>query len=122
ERVFDPCAGTGGFLAQTALHMMANVDEGKDLPKGMSQAAAKEIIKHQTFYGREKENLIYPIGLANLILHGIDDPHVWHGNALTGQEVYGGLFKGAPSAYEVILTNPPFGGKEKKNIQGFDYP
>lgn len=122
ERVFDPCAGTGGFLAQAAIHMMANVDEGRDLPKGMSQAAAKEIIKQQTFYGREKENLIYPIGLANLILHGIDDPHIWHGNALTGQEVYGGLFKDAPSAYEVILTNPPFGGKETKNIQGFDYP
>ncbi len=123
ERVFDPCAGTGGFLAQTAVHMMANVDEGKELPKGMSKAAAKEIIKHQTFYGREKENLIYPIGLANLILHGIDDPHIWHGNALTGQEVYGGLFKGAPSAYEVVLTNPPFGGKENtKSITGFDYP
>jgi type I restriction enzyme M protein len=123
ERVFDPCAGTGGFLAQAAVHMMANVDEGKDLPRGMSQAAAKEIIKHQTFYGREKENLIYPIGLANLILHGIDDPHVWHGNALTGQEVYGGLFKDAPSAYEVVLTNPPFGGKENtKSITGFDYP
>ncbi len=97
ERVFDPCAGTGGFLAQTAVHMMANVDEGKDLPKGMSKAAATEIIKQQTFYGREKENLIYPIGLANLILHGIDDPHIWHGNALTGQEVYGGLFQGAPA-------------------------
>jgi type I restriction enzyme M protein len=123
ERVFDPCAGTGGFLAQTAVHMMANVDAGKDLPKEMSKAAAKEFIKHQTFYGREKENLIYPIGLANLILHGIDDPHIWHGNALTGQEVYGGLFKGAPSAYEVVLTNPPFGGKENtRSITGFDYP
>jgi type I restriction enzyme M protein len=123
ERVFDPCAGTGGFLAQTAVHMMAKVDEGMDLPEGMSKAAAKEIIKHQTFYGREKENLIYPIGLANLILHGIDDPHIWHGNALTGQEVYGGLFKGAPSAYEVVLTNPPFGGKENaRSVIGFDYP
>src|SRR5206468_4260692 len=84
ERVFDPCCGTGGFLAQSAEYMVKKVDAGDKLPKGMSQAAAKEIIKHQTFYGREKENLIYPIGLANLILHGIDDPHIWHGNALTG--------------------------------------
>ncbi len=103
--------------------MVKKVDAGDNLPKGVSQAAAKEIIKHQTFYGREKENLIYPIGLANLILHGIDDPHIWHGNALTGNEVYGGLFQGAPSAYEVVLTNPPFGGKENtKSITGFDYP
>ncbi|HVS39956.1 MAG TPA: N-6 DNA methylase [Gemmataceae bacterium] len=122
ERVFDPCCGTGGFLAQAAEYMVKKVDAAEALPKGMSQAAAKEIIKHQTFYGREKENLIYPIGLANLILHGIDDPHIWHGNALTGNEVYGGLFQGAPAAYEVVLTNPPFGGKENtKSITGFDY-
>jgi type I restriction enzyme M protein len=123
ERVFDPCCGTGGFLAQTAEYMIAQVDEGTDLPKGMSKAAAKEIIKHQTFYGREKENLIYPIGLANLILHGIDDPHIWHGNTLTGTTVYDGLYRGAPNFFEVILTNPPFGGKENlKSITGFDYP
>ena len=47
----------------------------------------------------------------------------WHGNALTGHEVYGGLFHGAPDIYEVILANPPFGGKENaKSITGFDYP
>jgi type I restriction enzyme M protein len=122
ERVFDPCCGTGGFLAQAAEYLVKKVDAGDKLPKGMSQAAAKEIIKHQTFYGREKENLIYPIGLANLILHGIDDPHIWHGNTLTGTEVYGGLFKGAPSTYEIILTNPPFGGKENvASIRDADY-
>ncbi|MCI0360266.1 MAG: type I restriction-modification system subunit M [Planctomycetaceae bacterium] len=119
ERVYDPCCGTGGFLAQSAEYMLAKVDSGQPLPKGVSRAAAKETIKHDTFYGREKENLIYPIGLANLILHGIDDPHIWHGNTLTGNETYGG----APTAYEVILANPPFGGKENaKSLVGFDYP
>ena len=59
--------------------------------------AADRAAQAQTFWGREKENLIYPIGLANLILHGIDDPHIWHGNTLTGHEVYGGLFDGAPT-------------------------
>ncbi len=123
ERIYDPCCGTGGFLAQAAEYMLRKVDAGDGLPKGMSKAAAKEQIKHTTFYGREKEHLIYPIGLANLILHGIDDPHIWHGNALTGNETYGGLYKGAPGAYEVILANPPFGGKENtKSIVGFDYP
>jgi type I restriction enzyme M protein len=78
--------------------------------------------KHETFWGREKENLIYPIGLANLILHGIDRPNIWHGNALTGDEVYGGLFQGAPTQFDVILTNPPFGGKESASAQtNFDY-
>lgn len=60
---------------------------------------------------------MYPIVLANLILHGIDEPHIWHGNTLTGHEVYGGLFSGAPTLFDVVLTNPPFGGKEGKDAQ-----
>ena len=76
-----------------------------------------ETLKHRTFYGREKDNAIYPIALANLILHGIDEPHIWHGNTLTGAETYGGLFTDAPALFDVILTNPPFGGKEGKDAQ-----
>jgi type I restriction enzyme M protein len=43
--------------------------------------------------------------------------HIWHGNTLTGQEVYGGLFAGAPDQFDVVLMNPPFGGKEGKEAQ-----
>ena len=81
-----------------------------------------EILKHRTFYGREKDNTIYPIALANLILHGIDEPHLWHGNTLSGAATYDGLFNGAPPLFDVILMNPPFGGKEGKEAQTrFDY-
>ena len=84
-----------------------------------NQATAEQLetLKQRTFWGREKENLIYPIALANLVLHGIDRPNLWHGNTLTGMEIYGGLFAGAPSQYDVILSNPPFGGKEGKEAQ-----
>lgn len=122
ERVYDPCCGTGGFLAQAAQWLHEKIKRGSGLPKSMSSAAAAEIVRHSTFYGREKENLIYPIGLANLILHGIDDPHIWHGNTLTGQETYGGLYESAPTQYDIVLTNPPFGGKEGQAAQtGFDF-
>ena len=76
-----------------------------------------ETLKQRTFYGHEKDNAIYPIALANLALHGIDAPHLWHGNTLTHGESYGGLFAGAPSQYDVALMNPPFGGKEGKEAQ-----
>lgn len=76
-----------------------------------------ESLKRRTFYGREKENLIFPIALANLVLHGIDQPNLWHGNTLTGNETYGGLFESAPSEFDLVLTNPPFGGKEGKEAQ-----
>ena len=56
------------------------------------------------------------------MLHDIDEPHLWHGNTLTGAETYGGLFQGAPELHDVILMNPPFGGKEGKDAQtNFDF-
>jgi type I restriction enzyme M protein len=115
ETVYDPCCGTGGFLAQAAEYMQPKMGA-----KISGPAIAR--FRQETFWGREKENLIYPIGLANLILHGIDRPNIWHGNALTGDEVYGGLFAGAPTQFDVVLTNPPFGGKESAGAQtNFDY-
>ena len=115
ETIYDPGCGTGGFLAQSFEHITGKL--GNDVT-----ADQLETLKQGAFWGREKENLIYPVALANLILHGIDKPNLWHGNTLTGQETYGGLFEGAPQSFDVILTNPPFGGKEGKAAQtNFDY-
>lgn len=115
ETVYDPGCGTGGFLAQSFEHIENTLGDE-------STAEQLETLKQGTFWGREKENLIYPIALANLVLHGIDKPNLWHGNTLTGQETYGGLFEQAPHTFDVILTNPPFGGKEGKEAQtNFDY-
>jgi type I restriction enzyme M protein len=115
ETIYDPGCGTGGFLAQSFEYITAHL--GND-----ATAEQLETLKQRSFWGREKENLIYPIALANLVLHGIDKPNLWHGNTLTGMETYGGLFEGAPQAFDVILTNPLFGGKEGKEAQtNFDY-
>lgn len=111
ETVYDPGCGTGGFLAQSFEHMTGQKSSNISSPDQF------ETLKQRTFYGREKDNAIYPISLANLVLHGIDEPHIWHGNTLTGGETYGGLFEGAPPLYDVILMNPPFGGKEGKDAQ-----
>jgi type I restriction enzyme M protein len=51
------------------------------------------------------------------VLHGIDLPHIWHGNTLTGQASDDALFQDAPTVFDVVLTNPPFGGKEGKEAQ-----
>jgi type I restriction enzyme M protein len=110
ETVYDPCCGTGGFLAQ-AYELIAQ--------KLGDSATSTDLtrLKNQTFFGREKENLVFPIALANLVLHGIDQPNLWHGNTLTGTPTYDALFEGAPATFDVILTNPPFGGKEGKDAQ-----
>lgn len=116
ETIYDPCCGTGGFLAQAYEHINQSSENC------VSTSPQKRLDKNCGFYGREKENLVYPISLANLILHGLDEPHLWHGNTLTGNEIYSGLFQDAPSQFDVILTNPPFGGKESKQAQAqFSY-
>lgn len=108
--VYDPCCGTGGFLAVAYEHMLRNL--------GKSPLSTDiEKLKHETFFGREKENLVYPIALANLVLHGIDQPNLWHGNTLTKRATYKELFDNAPAAFDVLLTNPPFGGKEGSDAQ-----
>ena len=90
------------------------------MEKQLGQSATADQLERLatgTFYGREKENLIYPIALANLMLHGIDQPNIWHGNTLTRNEFYGGLFQGAPDLFDVVLMNPPFGGREAADAQ-----
>ena len=110
DTVYDPGCGTGGFLAQAFEWMRERLGPG-------ATADQLQALREDSFWGREKADLVYPIALANLVLHGIDHPHIWHGNTLTNQEVYGGLFAGAPGLYDVILMNPPFGGKEGKEAQ-----
>ena len=110
KTIYDPGCGTGGFLAIAYEH----------IARKLGQSAASldiDTLKHDTFFGREKENLVFPIALANLVLHGIDQPNLWHGNTLTGRATYAALFEQAPKFFDYILTNPPFGGKEGKDAQ-----
>jgi type I restriction enzyme M protein len=111
ETVYDPCSGTGGFLAESFGFMAGKNNENIESPDQLEQ------LRHDTFFGREKENLIYPIALANLVLHGIDQPNLWHGNTLSRGVTYDGLYVTDPGQFDVVMTNPPFGGKEGKEAQ-----
>lgn len=112
ETVFDPAAGTGGFLALAYEHMKSKARSSTELTK----------LSESTYFGNEKDILIHPIALANLILHGIDDPRIWHGNTLTRLPAIGSNYVSAstptpPSKFDVIVTNPPFGGREGADSQ-----
>ncbi len=110
KTIFDPCCGTGGFLA--VAYEFLNQKFGKEI-----SSTDIDTLKHDTFFGKEKENLVFPIALANLVLHGIDQPNIWHGNTLTNRATYGALFENSPPTFDYIFTNPPFGGKEGKDAQ-----
>lgn len=107
KTIYDPCCGTGGFLIEAYKHLI----QQSPTP---TQIAS---LKNETFFGREDADEAIPVLLANMALHDIDLPRIWHGNTLTGAVTFGDLFRGAPNQFDYILTNPPFGSKEGKAAQ-----
>jgi len=104
EKVYDGAAGSCGFLCEAYEYMYERMDKTTDNLKTLQEA---------TFYGKEKKNLAYVIGIMNMILHGIEAPNIIHTNTL-GENIRDIQEK---NRYHVILANPPFGGKERPEVQ-----
>ncbi len=104
EKVYDGAAGSCGFLCEAYGYMYERMDKTTDNLKTLQK---------DTFYGKEKKNLAYVIGIMNMILHGIEAPNIIHINTL-GENIRDIQEK---NRYHVILANPPFGGKERKEVQ-----
>ena len=103
ERVYDGACGSAGFLCEAHDFMRH---------EGMS-ASELETLQTRTFYGKEKKSLAYVIAIMNLILHGIDAPNIIRTNTLA--ENIADIQE--RDRFDVILANPPFGGKERKEVQ-----
>ncbi|MCD5408575.1 type I restriction-modification system subunit M, partial [Candidatus Bipolaricaulota bacterium] len=101
ETVYDPACGTCGFLAQAYLHMREHERTIED----------HRTLQERTFYGQEKKPLPALLGLMNLVLHGVTAPHILRKNTLEEN------IRAVSEWYDVIMTNPPFGGKEGQHIQ-----
>jgi len=104
ERVYDGAVGSAGFLCEAFDFMKAN---------GKLSTSDLKTLQERTFYGQEKKSLAYVIAIMNLILHGIEAPNIVHTNTLT--ENLADIQE--QDRVEVILANPPFGGKERKEVQ-----
>ena len=72
-----------------------------------------ETLQKKTFYGKEKKGLAYVIGIMNMILHGIDAQNIIHTNTLA--ENLADVQE--KDRFDIIVANPPFGGKERKEVQ-----
>ncbi|WP_272149954.1 HsdM family class I SAM-dependent methyltransferase [Tenacibaculum aiptasiae] len=107
DSIYDGAVGSGGFLVEA--HRYLTEDGKKEKLSGTEWAT----LQNDTFYGQEKTSLGYVMGMMNMILHGIESPNVYKGNTLT-QNIRN--FQES-DRHNVILANPPFGGKEKKQIQ-----
>jgi type I restriction enzyme M protein len=103
ERVYDPAAGSAGFLAEAFEHMRVGERTIKD----------HDLLQSRTFFGQESGELPFLLGTMNMILHGVSVPNLVRRNTLEED------IRAIPPdrQYDVILTNPPFGGRENPQIQ-----
>ena len=104
ETLFDPACGTGGFLTCSLSHMRNRyVKRPED--EHTLQAALRAV---------EKKQLPHMLCVTNMLLHGIQDPgFVRHDNTLA--RPYIGWEQ--KDRVDIVLTNPPFGGKEEDGIE-----
>lgn len=104
QTIYDGATGSAGFLCEAFNYLL----ESKKLT-----AQDIETLQTKTLFGKEKKSLAYVIGVMNMILHGIDAPNIVHTNTL-GENISDLQEK---DRFDVVLANPPFGGKERKEVQ-----
>ena len=104
QKIYDGACGSAGFLC-----------ESFDYLKSQGNLTTKDLttLQTRTFYGKEKKSLAYVMAIMNMILHGIEAPNIIHTNTLT--ENLADIQE--KDRYDVVLANPPFGGKERKEVQ-----
>jgi len=102
--IYDGAVGSAGFLVEAFEYLK----KSKKLTTGDMTTLQKN-----TFYAKEKKSLAYIIGIMNMILHGIEAPNIVHINTLA--ENISDIQE--RDRFDIILANPPFGGKERKEVQ-----
>ena len=104
DRIYDGACGSAGFLCESFNYLRS---------KGNLTTRGLTILQNRTFYGKEKKSLAYVIAIMNMILHEIEALNIVHTNTLT--ENLADVQE--KDRFDVVLANPPFGGKERKEIQ-----
>ena len=111
QSIYDPAVGSCGFLIEAYNHIRyEDVQANKQRDLSTDQL---KFLNEDTFFGNEKTPLSYVMGVMNMILHGVESPNIAKANTLT-KDIRGLEEK---DRFDCILANPPFGGKEKEQIQ-----
>lgn len=109
DKIHDPAAGTGGFLIQAFEHILGKTNEGLDLTRDERKKLMTENLS-----GVELVPETRRLGLMNLALHDLQPQNFEVGDSLSpGGHV--------DERYDIILTNPPYGGNQQKEPARDDF-
>ncbi len=104
ETLFDPACGTGGFLTCAIRHMRDRY----------VKTVKQEALLQSGLRAVEKKPLPHMLCVTNMLLHGIEDPgFVKHDNTLARPYISWEQ----KDRVDIILANPPFGGREEDGIE-----
>ncbi len=119
-KIADPACGTGGFLLGAYQYIVTqlaikagtkNLEPDEDGFCRTSVAAAltekAQAILQESLYGYDIDATMVRLGLMNLMMHGIDEPHIDYQDTLSKSY-------NEEAEYDIVLANPPFTGSIDK--------
>ncbi len=130
ETVYDPAAGTAGFLVAAYDHIrLANssdsgaqeaVVDGKTIQRGLGDQLSRDAfnqLQTATFYGNDVDPQMVRLATMNLFLRGLEKVRILRRDALTrtlnrAEKTEMGL---PTDGFDVVLANPPFSGRLDKD-------
>src|SRR5581483_9800687 len=129
ETVYDPAAGTAGFLVAAYNHIRlahsseagTHVEEvdGKPQTRGLGDKLTQKDqsqLANRTFYGNDVDPKMVHLATMNLTLRGLPNVRILRRNVLTTTlDAQQRAELHLPDAYDVVLANPPFSGRIDKD-------
>lgn len=115
EKVFDPSAGTAGFLVSAYAHMLKPyTEENGRLGANLTDKNLWDKLSNDTFFGNDSDISMIRISMMNMMLHDIENPHIKQSDTLSKRYT-------EKDAYQVVLANPPFKGSIDKEDKSEDF-
>lgn len=104
EILFDPACGTGGFLTCSIRHMRERYVKKPEHEKTMQEGLRAV----------EKKPLPHMLCVTNMLLHGVEDPSFARRDNTLARPY---ISYTQSDRVDIVLTNPPFGGREEDGIE-----
>lgn len=97
DSILDPAMGSAGFLLSSATYISEH--QKRELMKTENM----RYFKSGLFSGFDTDQSMLRIGAMNMMLHGVEDPHITYQDSLSGENT-------ERDQYSLIMANPPFTG------------